>query len=130
MYFKDQGEVDPNNPEVPAQEFVQGFMKERQELIFSSQVTASDKIQVCMDSTHCISQYPGFKLKTLMIVTDLNRGFPVAFLISSTVNTNIAKVFLDKVKYRIQIQAHTFMSDDDPLFRNAWNATMRGGCTH
>lgn len=125
MYFKDQGDVDSDNPEIPSKEFVLGFMKGGQELIFSTQMKSCDKIQVCMDSTHCISQYSGFQLTTLMILTDLNKGFPVAFLISSSVNTSILKAFLNSVKKRMgQVRAYTFMSDDDPVFRNAWDATM------
>ncbi|XP_050724593.1 uncharacterized protein LOC127002553 [Eriocheir sinensis] len=125
LYFKDQGDVDSDNPEIPSKEFVLGFMKGGQELIFSTQMKSCDKIQVCMDSTHCISQYSGFQLTTLMILTDLNKGFPVAFLISSSVNTSILKAFLNSVKKRMgQVRAYTFMSDDDPVFRNAWDATM------
>ncbi|XP_050710017.1 uncharacterized protein LOC126994788, partial [Eriocheir sinensis] len=55
LYFKDQGDVDSDNPEIPSKEFVLGFMKGGQELIFSTQMKSCDKIQVCMDSTHCIS---------------------------------------------------------------------------
>ncbi|KAK3860789.1 hypothetical protein Pcinc_033181 [Petrolisthes cinctipes] len=130
LYFKDQGELDPQNTEIPSEEFVLAFMKEGQQLMFSEQLKNTEKLQVCMDSTHCISQYTGFQLTTLMTITDLHQGFPVAFLISSTVNTEIVKVFLDKIKDRMGVvQAQVFMSDDDPLFRNAWYATMGGDIT-
>ncbi|KAK4289831.1 hypothetical protein Pmani_037227 [Petrolisthes manimaculis] len=133
LYFKDQGQLDPQNTEIPSEEFVLAFMKEEQQLMFSEQLKNTDKLQVCMDSTHCISQYTGFQLTTLMTITDLHQGFPVAFLISSTVNTEIVKVFLDKIKDRMGVvQAQVFMSDDDPLFRNAWYATMgrKNICKH
>lgn len=124
LYFKDQNKLDPNNPEIPKDEFVLGFMKKGQEQIFS-ELIRSEKLQVCMDSTHGISQYSGFQLTTLMTVTDLNQGFPVAFLISSTVNTSIVKTFLDALKIRMgPVAPHVFMSDDDPIFRNAWDASM------
>lgn len=64
-------------------------------------MTTTETLQVCMDSTHCISQYAGFQLTTLMITNDCNQGFPVAFLISSTVNEEIVKAFLAKVKENV-----------------------------
>lgn len=124
LYFKKQGKIDPNNPEIPESEFVLGFMKEGQDKFFSNQIS-TEKLQVCMDSTHGISQYTGYQLTTLMTITNLNHGFPVAFLISSTVNTSIVKTFLNALKDRMgPIIAHVFMCDDDPLFRNAWDASV------
>ena len=127
LYFKDQGIRDPHNPNIKEKEFILGFMKKGQEIYLSNQLESMHKIKVCMDSTHCISQYSGYQLTTVMTVSDLNEGFPVAFLISSTVNTDIVKAFLIKVKDRIgSVNACIFMSDDDPLFRNAWEASMIG----
>ncbi|KAK3890611.1 hypothetical protein Pcinc_005444 [Petrolisthes cinctipes] len=54
LYFKDQGELDPQNTEIPSEEFVLAFMKEGQQLMFSEQLKNTEKLQVCMDSTHCI----------------------------------------------------------------------------
>lgn len=123
LYFKDQDTMDPENPGIGKKEFVLGFMKEGQERALSS----TEKLQICMDSTHCISQYEGYQLTTLMTVTNLNQGFPVASLISSTVNAHIVKVSLADVKKRVgPICAHIFMSDDEPKFRNAWDALMNG----
>ena len=85
----------------------------------------AEKLKVFMDSTHGISQYSGYQLTTLMTVDDLNHGFPVAFLISSNINTTIVKTFLNALKDRVEsVKAHVFMSDDDPIFRNAWDASM------
>lgn len=127
LYFKDQNSIDPENPEIGKKEFVLGFIKEEQRRVFSKQLESGQELQICMDSTHCISQYEGYQLTTLMTVTDLNQGFPVAFLISSTVNEAILKVFLGEVKKRLgSLCAKIFMSDDDPMFRNAWNAIMHG----
>ncbi|KAK3892788.1 hypothetical protein Pcinc_003377 [Petrolisthes cinctipes] len=66
LYFKDQGELDPQNTEIPSEEFVLAFMKGGQQLMFSEQLKNTEKLQVCMDSTHCISQYTGFQLTSLM----------------------------------------------------------------
>lgn len=101
VYFKDQDETDQNNPEIPAKESVLAIMKEGQEKIHCNKLISWGSLQVCMDSTHCISQYKGYQLTTLMTITDFNRGFPVAFLISSTVSTAIVKVFLASLKARV-----------------------------
>lgn len=60
-----------------------------------------------------------------MLINDSNQVFPVAFLVSSAVNVKIVKAFLDKVKERMgTVKAQIFMSNDDPLFRNAWAASV------
>lgn len=61
----------------------------------------SEKVHICMDSTHCISQYEGYQLTALVTVTNLNQGFPVAFLVSSTVNVHILNAFLAEVKKNV-----------------------------
>ncbi|KAK3886174.1 hypothetical protein Pcinc_009675 [Petrolisthes cinctipes] len=125
LFFKDQGVIDSENPNIDKKELALGFMKQGQECWFLNHLTNTETLQVCMDSTHCISQYAGYQLTTLMIVNDCNHGFPVAFLISSTINEEIVKAFLVKLKERVgPLNANTFMSDDDPIFRNAWKVAM------
>lgn len=76
---------------------------------------------MCMDSTHCTRHYAGYQLTTFLTVNDMNEGFPVAFFISSTLNIDIVKDFLVIMKDRVgTVNTSIFMSDDDPLFRNAW----------
>lgn len=126
LYFKDQNTADAENPGIGEKEFVLSFMKDEQRKFFRNLMESSETLQICMDSTHCISQYEGYQLTTLMTVTNLNQGFPVAFLVSSTVNVSILNTFLAEVKKCVggPINADVFMSDDDAVFRNAWNATM------
>ncbi|KAK3895616.1 hypothetical protein Pcinc_000539 [Petrolisthes cinctipes] len=45
LYFKDQGELDPQNTEIPSEEFVLAFMKEGQQLMFSEQLKNTEKLQ-------------------------------------------------------------------------------------
>lgn len=124
LYLKDQDSFDQNHPGIGKNEFVLGFMTNGQQKVLSNQIITGEKLQICMDSTHCISQYDGFQF-TILTITDLNQGVPVAFLISSTVNEHILKAFLAKVKNRVGlICAKVFMSDDDPMFRYAWEATL------
>lgn len=125
LYFKDQDTIDAENPGIGEKEFVLSFMKKEQKRFLSNLMETSEKVNICMDSTHCISQYEGYQLTTLMTVTNLNQGFPIGFLVSSTVNVHILNAFLGEVKKCVgPIRAHVFMSDDDPIFRNAWNGTM------
>ena len=89
--------------------------KQRADL--TSQLKTNGRLLVCIDSTHGISQYDGFQFTTLMLVTDLNKGYPVAFMISSTVNENIVVKFLESVKKVTgTIRANVFMSDDNPIY--------------
>lgn len=63
----------------------------------------------------------------MITIIYLNTGFPVAFLISSNVNTSVVKVFLEVTKNHMgRVQAHVFMRDDDAMVRSAWDATMSG----
>ena len=125
LYFKDQDTVDLDNPGIGEKEFALSFMKKEQKTYLCQLMENNANFQICMDSTHCISQYEGYQLTTLMTVTNLNQGFPVAFLVSSTVNVNILNAFLNEVKRCVgPISASVFMSDDDATFRNAWSTTM------
>lgn len=125
LFFKDQGVIDSEYPNIGVEELALGFMKRGQECWLSSHLTNTKKLYVCMDSTHCISQYAGYQLTTLMVVNDCNQGFPIAFLISSTVNEEIVKTFLLSLKERVGLlNADVFLSDDDPIYRNAWKRSM------
>ena len=122
LLFKDQGE---DLDLVLKDEFVLCFSTPEQRTVLMSQLKRDDRLFICMDSTHGISQYDGYQLTTLMIVTELNKGYPVAFMLSSTVNENIVVKFLESVKKVTGvIKAKVFMSDDDPIYRGAWQRVM------
>ncbi|KAK3881797.1 hypothetical protein Pcinc_013793 [Petrolisthes cinctipes] len=59
LFFKDQGVIDSENPNIDKKELALGFMKQGQEFWFLNHLTNTETLQVCMDSTHCISQYAG-----------------------------------------------------------------------
>ena len=106
-------------------EFVFCFSTLDQQQYIDSNLKEGSKWLVCMDSTHGISHYDGWQLTTLMVITNLKKGFPIAFMVSSTVNSAIVTRFLESFRNRYgRIDAEIFMSDDDCIFRNSWKAVM------
>ena len=82
--------------------------------------TNGEQLKICMNSTHGIGRH-GFQLTSLMTVSDLREGFPVAYCISSRVDESTMMCFLDTIKRCVgQINAHVFMTDDAPVYINAW----------
>lgn len=86
--------------------------------------------RICVDSTHGISNY-GFELVTLLVIDQYEEGIPVAFCITSTVDTVVLTHFFQCVQNALSsdIRPEIFMSDDAPMFRNAW-INVFGPCAH
>ena len=119
LLFEDQ--VEGNSKD----EFVFCFSTLDQQQYVESNLIEGSKYLICMDSTHGISHYEGWQLTTLMVISNLNKGFPIAFMVSSTVNTAIVTKFLQSFKNRYgNINAEIFMSDDDSIYRNSWKTVM------
>ena len=57
---------------------------------------ATSSLKVCMESTDGTGSY-GFELITIMTISDLNEGFPVAFCISSVVDSVAMEKYLETV---------------------------------
>ena len=79
----------------------------------------------CMDSTHSTNAY-NFQLTTLLVIDDYGEGFPVAFCISSKVDTLAIEVFLEHVRTAlgVPVDAQVLMTDDAPVYVNAWRSVM------
>jgi len=79
----------------------------------------------CMDSTRGMNVYD-FQLTTLMIIDDYGEVFPVAFCISSKVDTRVMEVFLKNVRTAIggSVNGALLMTDDSPAYVNAWRSVM------
>ena len=122
LLFKDQGDI---HSVIAEEDFVLCFMTKEQRTFMSQQISKTSPMLICMDSTHGISKYQNFQLTTIMLVSDLNMGYPAAFMISSTVNTDIVTEFIKAFKDVVgPIHAKVFMSDDDCIYRNAWKQVM------
>lgn len=80
---------------------------------------------VCMDDTHGLNFY-GFALTTLLVIDDLNEGFPTAFMFSNRVDTEVSELFLTIIKESLQesLKPNVFMSDMAESFYNAWKNVM------
>ncbi|XP_035231082.1 uncharacterized protein LOC118202963 [Stegodyphus dumicola] len=121
LMYKRQGEKYAN---VNENDFMLAIMTEFQKKKKMLIEFGNDRI--CIDSTHGISAY-GFELVTLLVVDKYEEGIPVAFLISSTVSEKILVNFFNCIKKIIDIKPKVFMSDDAPMFYNAWEHTF-GSC--
>ncbi|CAL4068452.1 unnamed protein product, partial [Meganyctiphanes norvegica] len=126
LYHKQIGEVDLNNPGIPKDAYVLAFMFDAQKELLKTHLETNEHVtKICTDSTHNICQYEGFKLTAMLYVTDLNNGMPFAFLVSNTLTEEVFKVYVESIKTKFRpIFAHTFMTDDDPVFRNGWKLVM------
>ncbi|KAG8180599.1 hypothetical protein JTE90_018217 [Oedothorax gibbosus] len=123
LLYKTQGE---EIPEIKKDDFLLGIMNSFQKKMLLD--LGNDR--VCLDSTHGITN-SGFELVTVLVVDKYNEGVPVAFLITSTVNTiNLSKFFTAiKTALEVNLTPKAFMSDDACMFYNAWQAVF-GPCVN
>lgn len=83
--------------------------------------------KICVDGTHGMcSKRPNIQLFTLLIIDEFGNGLPVAFYLSNKADTPAMKFFFEKVKEAAgqNISSDIFMSDDDPVFYEAWKEVM------
>ena len=123
--FYKAGGLDDDQSLLSKKDFVLVIMSKPQSDFFKQHVLNNgDHLKMCMDSTHGIGRH-GFQLTTLMTVTDLHEGFPVAYCISSRVDETVMTCFLEAVKRGVgEVMAHVFMTDDAPVYVNAWRKVM------
>ncbi|KAF4524994.1 hypothetical protein B566_EDAN014136 [Ephemera danica] len=130
-YYKPQGKVDPEHPELEESEFVLILQTEEQVQLARKFCNANENIPsgsgiVCIDSTHGLGY--DMQLTTLMSIDETGAGFPLAEMISSKVNSNTLSLFFTHLKAKTGILKCTyFMSDDFPAFFNSWVNVM-GPC--
>jgi len=124
-FIKYQGEEmidDSHNRRIALHDFMIVLMNDVQ--VYMLQQYGHHRVN-CIDSTHGSNLYD-FQLTTLMIVDDDGEVFPVAFCISSKVDTLTMEVFLENVRAAIgsSINGALLMTDDNPEFVNAWRSVM------
>lgn len=79
---------------------------------------------VVMDSTHGTNAY-GFQMTTVMVIDNFRKGFTVAHLFSSRLDTHVLSVFFSTIREKVgQIKCKTLMTDDFPAFETAWSSKM------
>lgn len=75
---------------------------------------------ICMDSTHDTCKHD-LKLLTLMSLGPHDQGLPLAFLITTTENTEILERFFLAIRRRVGIfRTSYFMTDDFPAYYTAF----------
>ncbi|XP_035225897.1 uncharacterized protein LOC118198347 isoform X4 [Stegodyphus dumicola] len=80
--------------------------------------------RICIDSTHGLKNY-NFELVTLLVIDEFEEGFPVVFCFTSSVNFETMSFFLKIVHSEVgDINCKIFMSDDAPVFYNAWESVF------
>lgn len=118
LYYKEQDTIlnDEFSSLLRKDDFVLVVMTKKQKEVlrsFGSNVIA-------MDSTHGLNGYD-FPLTTVMVIDETNRGYPVAFMFSNTVNEAILEVFFRSIEKTIgDLKPKTFMTDMALEFYNAW----------
>lgn len=86
----------------------------------------SSQRAVFVDDTHGTNAY-GIHLTTLLVVDEYGEGFPVAWCISTHIDTNSISKFFDVIKNNVgNISPKWFMSDDADQFYNAWIKCFQG----
>lgn len=116
---KEQGVADPDRL-LQEDDFVLIIMTKYQSDVLASY--AKDKVLV--DSTHKTTGYD-FQLTSLVTIDEYDTGCPVAFCLSSRVDTNTMKYFFKKVRGKVGlIESNVFMSDDTNVYFNAWDSEM------
>lgn len=80
---------------------------------------------ICFDGTHGTNAY-GFELTTLLMVDEMHKGFPCAFMFSSCSDTSTMSLFSKVVKDALGQELHvdTMMSDMVDIYLNRWCSVM------
>eukprot|EP00794_Sanderia_malayensis_P020831 gene20831-22875_t len=133
LLYKPQGEdvvVGPDD--------MHGTPRETQTFLFAMQTKEqlamfekhASKI-VCLDSTHCTNKYD-FKLVTLVVPDELNKGYPVAHLISNHEDEETLHYFFEAIKKRCSsdIKVNAVMTDDDNTGWKAFSSVFGNDAHH
>lgn len=92
LFYKPQGIPLETCPQFAAEDFILIIMNESQKEMLKHY---GDKY-VCFDSTHGLNAY-GFLLTTLLVLDDLNQGFPCAFMFSNKEDSAAIEMFVSAI---------------------------------
>ena len=119
LFFKPQGEILPDC-DLSADESFLVIMTATQKMMlqkFGSKV-------ISIDSTHGTNPYH-FQLTTVLCIDEFGVGYPVAFCVSSTVDTSTMELFFRHIKSAVgEIRTKIIMTDDTNIYSNAWTNVM------
>eukprot|EP00112_Aurelia_sp_Birch-Aquarium-sp1_P016102 Seg3619.1 transcript_id=Seg3619.1/GoldUCD/mRNA.D3Y31 product="Ubiquitin-like-specific protease 1" protein_id=Seg3619.1/GoldUCD/D3Y31 len=133
LLYKPQGEDvivgpdDMHGTPAESQSFLLGIQTKEQLEMFQKHAS---KI-VCLDSTHCTNKYD-FKLVMLVVPDELNKGYPVAHLISNHEDEAKLHYFFEAIKKRCSsdIKINAVMTDDDNTGWSAFSSVFGNEAHH
>ena len=94
--YKPMGVFDESFPEASAEDFMLGFMNEKQREILL-ECMENPTAALCIDSTHGTNAYH-IKLTTLLTISSTGSGVPVAFFLSTKEDEHAIGYFLSGIK--------------------------------
>jgi len=121
VYYKSQGKIDENIVELTEEDFLLLIMNVYQK----SMLEKFGNDAICIDETHGMNSYH-FNLTTILVLADMQEGFPCSFMISNRIDKVVVRIFFSKIKELTgPLQPNIFMSDTAESFHNAWMVEMK-----
>ncbi|KAE8739140.1 hypothetical protein FOCC_FOCC015369 [Frankliniella occidentalis] len=102
---------------LPKDVFMLGLQTEEQ----AEMMRMASSTILIVDATHDMDQY-GHQLLNVVGVDELNRGYPLAHLISSSMKEDYLQYFFEALKLRLpDLEINCVITDDDPALINSMN---------
>ena len=81
--------------------------------------------KICVDGTHGLNSYQ-YQLFSVLVVDEYSNGVPVGYCFCNTGDTDVMKIFFGVLKTHLMhpLDTKILMTDDDPVFVNAWTCVM------
>ncbi|XP_073979586.1 uncharacterized protein [Rhodnius prolixus] len=122
-FFKPQGKLLPNCPDLEEQDFVLVVMNDAQ--LDMLEKFGGDLI--CVDGTHSLGSVD-YQLFTLLVINEMRQCFPCSFLVTSRSDETALYIFFTVLRESLRslkpIKPNVFMSDIEDAFYDAWNCAM------
>jgi len=127
LFYKPQGEVSTEYPDLVGDDFVLAIMTVSQQTML--ELYGNDVISI--DSAHGTNQYD-IQLTSLILADSSREEFPCAFLFSNRQHEDTFRNFFQLIISKCEINTcpNVFMSDDFPAFYNAWSSVLENVLHH
>ncbi|XP_067138909.1 uncharacterized protein [Centruroides vittatus] len=120
LFYKPEGKKCEEYCNLVESDFALAIMNDGQALMLDKYGSGA----VCIDGTHGLNAFD-FELISLIIIDNMQEGFPCAFMFSNRTDEEILQIFFSKIKERVgSLSPNIFMSDMADSFFNAWVNVM------
>ena len=88
--------------------------------------------KICVDGTHGLNSYR-YQLFTVLIIDEFSNGVPAGYCFTNRYDTGAMEIFFSIMKSRVTptcLSTEILMSDDDPVFINAWTNAVAPPTKH